>query len=71
MPYSGIDPALINPSGREEYHNKTTDRNFERLGFAAFVIFCVGIAIGLFGVFFKCPYMTDFAFYDFYLQKYI
>ena len=64
------DSEKIGNSEKEFYRNSSIEKNFKNLGKVAFYLTIIGLAIGLIGVFFKCPYiLTDHN--NFYLQKFI
>ena len=39
--------------------NKSVRKNFERLGKAAWILFLIGMGVGVLGVIFKCPYIRE------------
>ncbi len=70
-----LEPAqkiiVVSPSGRIEKRDSDVEKRFKRWGIATFFIFLVGILFGLIGLFYRCPYLNDFTFYDFYFQKFV
>ena len=54
------------PNGRVQKRGKKTESFFKWLGIIGAWIFFLGILVGLYGICYRCPYMTDFTFYEFY-----
>ena len=67
---NNVNPLLL-PNGRHQFKNEDIEDSFEVFGKVAAIVFFVGLFFGIIGLFYRCPLMTDFGFYDFYYQKFI
>ena len=66
-----VEPTKVASTEKNVWRDADVEKQFKNLGYAAAVIFFVSMAIGLFGLFYYCPCLTDRSFYDFYYQKFL
>lgn len=62
---NNVNPLLL-PNGRHQFKNDSIEDSFEVFAKVSAIVFFVGMFFGIIGLFYRCPLMTDFGFYDFY-----
>lgn len=61
----------MTPFGRVEKRDTKVEKRLKKLGHWTYGIYLASIILGMIGVFYKCPCLTDYNFYEFYFQKFV